>query len=286
MTQVIDIPLGEIYFDENFNCRGVIKPIDVVDLAKSIETNGLIQPIVVHPYKSNEPHMVEFRYRIIAGHRRFIAHKVLQLPTIKAIVNDVLDDTQARIANLVENLQRANLNILEEANALKAFLRVGLSEEYIASVTSTSRGWVQVRNMLLKLPEPVQREAAAGIINQTHIRDLYTILKNHPKGEEAVYDAVRDIKDARLRGTTRKLHLDARSERTNPKTKRVRGKDEITWLINHILDYFDENLATRVLAWAAGNITDAELFGDLENLAKEKKINYTIPKRISLEEEK
>src|SRR5215831_9926890 len=95
------LPTVEIFADENFNCRGTIAPFDVIDLAKSIEKNGLLQPIVVQPYVNHPPH----KYRIIVGHRRHRAYEVQGWKEIPAIIKEGLTDVQLRILNLQENLE-------------------------------------------------------------------------------------------------------------------------------------------------------------------------------------
>lgn len=281
--EIMQIPLNEIHLDEAFNCRGPIKPTDVIDLAKSIEEQGLIQPIVVHPYTPDLVAKTGKKYRIIAGHRRFVAHQVLARDSIKAVINTTLDDMGARIANFVENIQRKNLNIVEEATSLAKFFDAGMTEMDVVTKTATSRGWVQVRKMILALPEEIYKDIISGVVTQTHIRDLYTIVKNHPDGVSAVYEAVKDIKDAKLHGVTKSINLKARSEKTDKNRKRQRSKEEIMALINHLLDYFGESITTVSLAWASGNVSDEELFTEFKKEATRLGKDYIPPTMRSKE---
>ena len=80
---IYDIPLAEIFSDDEFNCRGQIAPLDVLDLAKSIQQVGLQQPIIAQPW--SEIHGKH--WRIVSGHRRYKACLVASLKSIKAIVH-------------------------------------------------------------------------------------------------------------------------------------------------------------------------------------------------------
>src|SRR5690606_25873258 len=92
--KLYEISLTDIYIDNAFNCRGAIAPIDVVDLAKSIKADGLQQPIIVEPFEHPK-----YKYRIISGHRRFVAHRVNEAKTIQCKVVTGLNEFQARRLN-------------------------------------------------------------------------------------------------------------------------------------------------------------------------------------------
>ena len=196
MPQLREVKMVEILMDEDFNCRGAIAPIDVVDLAKDIERQGLIQPITVAPL--TEPVNGKL-FKLLAGHRRFKAHIVLKKETILATVRDEpMSEIDARAINLAENLMRKDLNVLQEARAIRHFFILGLTETEVAQKLGQSRGWVQIRAMLLKLPNEVQKEVESGMISHTNVRELYAI---HKSGNmDTLYRAVRDIKDQKLRG--------------------------------------------------------------------------------------
>jgi ParB family chromosome partitioning protein len=267
--QIRAIPLNELWADEVFNCRGEFSPLQVVDLAKDIERNGLIQPILVMPIDHDE-----FKYKIVAGYRRYAAHTVLKWPTIDCIIRKNLDEKSARIVNLSENLGREDLNIVQEAKAIQPLIDLGMSQEDIAfALPNTSRGWVQVRCMLLLLPEEVQEEAAAGILNQSDIRDLNTLRHKNATDDE-IFAAVREMKDAKAAGVTRSKKVAAKLSK--PKDKNLkRDRADIFIMIDHIMSSGLPGLHTRCLAWAAGEISDRELFADLSTYADELGKNYT-----------
>jgi hypothetical protein len=172
--------------------------------------------------------------------------------------------------NLTENLERSQLNILQEAQAISVLHELGLDRETIGQKVGQSIGWVQVRLMLLDLPEDIQQEAAAGILGQHNIRDLYSLRNN----TDEMYAAVRKIKDLKAKGQ--------KSIRIRPKTesvekKRRRDPSEVYKAICHIIDNLGPCLATRALAWQNGEITDLDFFQDIKvECTKQGKL-YKVP---------
>ena len=112
----------------------------------------------------------------------------------------LLSEMDAAKLNLEENLKRQSLNILQEAKAIEKFFRAGWDDEKVIEELSVSKGWLQTRKFLLKLDEDIQLEAAAGFLNQEHIRQL-SGMKSRAQREEAV----RKIKDAKLSGDKGKI---------------------------------------------------------------------------------
>lgn len=270
MTEMVlmDVPLTQIHYDEEFNCRGPISPMDVADLAKSIERDGLMEPIALSLMPGGSG-----KYRLLAGHRRYIAHKILKRETIPATVrNEVVDEIQARVLNLTENLQRKQLNVLQEAMAIKPFKDFGLSEDETAKRLGASRGWVQVRYLLLKLPEVIQQEVAAGFVLQSDIRKIYTQFR--AGGKDAAIETAKILKDTRLLGRKkRRKEKIERSEVVKP-----RSKVEIELM----QDYFFEQtkvatVAHRLLAWCAGHISSNDMHESMKEFCEEKGLNYRIP---------
>jgi ParB/RepB/Spo0J family partition protein len=267
--EIKDLRLDNIFADPTFNCRGeAVAPIDVVDLARDIESHGLQQPIVVQPYDGYRPE--KFSYRIVSGHRRFTAFKVLKRETIPCIINTDLTEAQALILNLGENLHRKDLNILQEATALERLKMSGMSISEVAEELGKSATWVNVRYMLLELPEQIRNAAAAGMINQQQVRQLHKL-----PGMKEQLDAAAKIKNAKVRGE--KVPRIATKTKRNILKPKQRDRDDIFWMQDHVQDVIGNNFGTRCLAWAAGEISDFELFQDLQELANEKNIQYAIP---------
>ena len=135
------------------------------ELAASITENGLLQPILVREYG-------EGRYQIIAGERRFRASKLAGLSEIPAVVLDG-DDLKAAQVSVIENVQREDLNPLEEAQAYDALIRrFGLTQEQVSKQVGKSRTAITNILRLLQLPEAVLELLRRGDISEGHARAL------------------------------------------------------------------------------------------------------------------
>lgn len=138
---LIDEPKGTV--------RMEIEPASISDLAQSISEIGLLQPILLR--KDGE------RYEVVAGHRRFLAHKELGLKTIKAVVR-VLTDQEAAVLRATENLSRVDLTPIEEAAIFKDLVEShGLSLEQIGKRVGKSPGLVKRRMDMLRMPPQLQK---------------------------------------------------------------------------------------------------------------------------------
>ena len=135
------------------------------ELSASIKENGLLQPILVREYG-------EGRYQIIAGERRFRASKLAELEEIPAIILDKDDRKAAEIA-LIENIQRENLNPIEEAMAFRALAEeYDLTQEELSERVGKSRSAIANTVRLLDLPEDILEMVANGDISAGHGRTL------------------------------------------------------------------------------------------------------------------
>ena len=280
MAVQVSIPLSEIHYDENFNCRGRIAPIDVIDLAKDIRLRGQLQAVLLSPYNEEEQKELGFKYRLIAGYRRFTAHEVLsqgrdgdtRFSSIDCVIrDDMRDEAEARFLNLAENIQREDLNIVQEARALKKLEELGITETDAADRLGKSRGWVQVRYMLLRLPNDVQDEVRAGMVTQTDIRDLYSIFST--AGEGPTREAVKLLKQAKQSG--RKGVRVKTPKKKISKSHRKRG--ELFAMQDHIREQFGNGEMTVLLAWAAGEVDEADLHLALKTKAIDIGIPYKMP---------
>lgn len=277
---VLLIKLDRIWSDNDFNCRGIIVPMDVIDLVKDIDRNGLQFPIAIQPISdvkfTNEKHdtigdeVLNFDFRIVAGHRRFSAFKVLKRDTIPAMIKVGLSEVQARLLNLGENLKRQALNILQESLAIKRLRDFGLNRRQVGEELGVSTSWVQVRYNLLDLPQVIQEEAAAGILNQYQIKELYGL-----PNKDAQFEAVKKIKNARLRGE--KSVSVGKTPEQDPYKKKRQPKNVVQEMIAHMSNNIGYGLHTRTLAWANGEISSAELFFDIRQYAEDHNIEYKVP---------
>jgi ParB family chromosome partitioning protein len=153
--------------------RSVFEEEALAELVHSIREIGLLQPIVVRPVAdaaADGPH-----YELVAGERRWRAAREAGLDPIPAIVRETADDVLLRDA-LLENLHRSQLNALEEAAAYQQLLDdFGCTQEELATRIGRSRPQVSNTLRLLRLPAPVQRRVAAGVLSAGHARALLAL---------------------------------------------------------------------------------------------------------------
>ena len=139
----------------------------LMELARSIEANGVIQPIVVR--------RVGDRFQIIAGERRWRAAKNAGLKRIPSLVRDVPVERVLELS-LIENIQRQELNPIEEANAYRKLQQqLGITQEAVALRVGKDRSSVTNSLRLLRLPEDVQRLVEAGKLSMGHARALLSV---------------------------------------------------------------------------------------------------------------
>jgi ParB family transcriptional regulator, chromosome partitioning protein len=142
------------------------------ELAESIKSQGVMQPILVRQLKTGDN---AGKYEIIAGERRFRASKLAGLDTVPVLVRDVPDEAAAAMA-LIENMQREDLNPLEEAQGLQRLVKeFGLTHEQAAQAVGRSRSAASNLLRLLQLAEPVQTMLMAGDLDMGHARALLTL---------------------------------------------------------------------------------------------------------------
>ena len=142
----------------------------LAELADSIRAQGIMQPILVRPLDAQKD-----RYEIIAGERRFRAAQLAGLTEVPVLVRDVADEHAAAMA-LIENIQREDLNPLEEAQGVKRLIEeFGLTHEQAATAIGRSRSATSNLLRLLNLAAPVQTMLLAGDIDMGHARALLAV---------------------------------------------------------------------------------------------------------------
>lgn len=157
----------------------------IFELAQSIRENGLIQPIVVRPNGE--------RFEIIAGERRYRAMLMLGLSEVSAIVYEDIDDKKSATLALIENIQRENLNVYEEAKAYKAILiNEGITQSELARRMGKSQSSIANKIRLLELPTPVLDSLHKKEITERHARALLSVEK------ENVENVLQEIKKKKL----------------------------------------------------------------------------------------
>ncbi len=163
----LQIPLDDIERNP-YQTRSRFDEAALAELAQSIAATGVVQPVVVRPLSAG-------RYQLIAGERRWLASRQAGKPTIPAVVLDASDE-QTMEMTIVENLQRADLNPMEQA---RAYERLGrefqLTQEQMAKRTGKDRASVANFLRLLRLPQAVQHRVEAGELSFGHARTLLAL---------------------------------------------------------------------------------------------------------------
>lgn len=150
-----------------FQPRRAMAPGPMDDLIASIKARGILQPLLARP-DPQRPGV----YQIIAGERRWRAAQAAGLHDVPVLVRD-LPDTDAMAASLVENLQRQDLNPMEEAEGYQRLIEeFGLTQEQLASSVGKSRSHVANTLRLLNLPDSVRADVANGLLTAGHARAL------------------------------------------------------------------------------------------------------------------
>ncbi|MBE6149641.1 MAG: ParB/RepB/Spo0J family partition protein [Firmicutes bacterium] len=214
--EVIEIRLDELR-PNPYQPRKIFKDEALQELAASIKENGVFQPIIAK--KSIKG------YEIIAGERRYRASKLAGLETIPAIVRDFTEQQMIEIA-LLENLQRENLNAIEEALAYKSMIeKLNLTQEELSKKVSKSRSHITNMLGLLRLPLEVQQMISDGSISMGHARVLSKLEDNNKIIEYAnkiVEDKlpVRDIEEITIEDD-KKVQIKRRERIINQEYKYV-----------------------------------------------------------------
>lgn len=257
---VYNVPLNDIWVDYSFNCRNSFTPQSVKALADSIEkVGGLEIPVILQRREDSQLSFSE-PYRLIAGFRRHEAIKTfLKRDWIEANIRYSLSDADAEILNLTENLERKDLNPLEEAQAITRRFPPGTSLRTIATALNRDTHWVHQRLRLMELPEELRGKVAAKILT---LLDVDAICKLPAEEQMA---AANELIAARGKHK-RKLNVNPRYRR---KFRYRRGKEEINAKVGELMEAGLSGLATRMGAWCAGYVSDDEFAVDiLEEIAK------------------
>lgn len=138
-----------------YNPRGAVEPSTVQDLADSIREKGILEPLLVSPIRANGRNWKIDRYQVIVGHRRLAAAKIAELAQVPCIIRECSEVEQEEIM-LVENLQREDLTLLQEARAYQRLIDHGCTQTDIARKIGMGQAVVSQRLQILQLPHPVQ----------------------------------------------------------------------------------------------------------------------------------
>lgn len=192
--------------------RRDFRPDALQELASSIRVKGVIQPLIVRV-------LMDGRYEIVAGERRWRAAQLAQLHEVPVIVRDFTDSEVMEVA-IIENIQRADLNAIEEALAFRQLMdRFGHTQEKLAEALSKSRSHIANLLRLLSLPDEVQAHVREGTLSAGHARALVTSANSAELAKQVIAKnlSVREtellVRDPRKNGPSKKSGPRAKAEK-------------------------------------------------------------------------
>ena len=226
--EIIELNLDELR-PNPYQPRKVFKDEALEELASSIKEHGVFQPIIVK--KSIKG------YEIIAGERRVRASKMAGLTKIPAIIRNLNDEQMMEIA-LLENLQRENLNCIEEAEAYRTMInRLNLTQDELSNKVGKSRSYITNILGLLRLPEEVQKMIANNEITMGHARVLSKL-----EDEEKIIEMAHQIVESKT--TVRELEeLGTNEKKKNTIERHVKPSSNE---YKYVEDLLREKLDTKV----------------------------------------
>ena len=176
---ILELSISEIQVNP-FQPRLYFDPAQLEELSSSIKEYGVLQPVIVR--------VVDGRYQLVSGERRFRASKLAQKETIPALIRQLSDREVAEMA-LIENLQREDLNYFEEAEGYARLIQeFQITQEEVAKKMGKSQPTIANKLRLLQISEKVRREISVDVITERHVRSLLKL-----KNEEQQLDVLNRI---------------------------------------------------------------------------------------------
>lgn len=219
------LPIGDIEPDRG-QPRTKFSEEALAELEASIREFGILQPLLVRP-------MSDGSYRIVAGERRYRAARRAELKEVPVIIKSLTDAEAAAIA-LIENLQREDLNPIEEAAGIRKLIEeFGLTQEETAERLSKSRPAIANSLRLLALPKDVMKMVEEGLLSAGHARALLGL-----EDEEEIYDIAKEIVEKQLsvRQTEQLVKaLKKPKKAASPKKSRDKFYDEVELALSGVL---------------------------------------------------
>lgn len=215
------LPIGDLQ-PGKYQPRTRMDPGSLEDLAASIKAQGLIQPISVRPVGN------EGRYEIIAGERRWRAAQIAGLAAVAVLIRDIPDDA-ALAMSLIENIQREDLNPLEEAAGLQRLIdEFSMTHQQAADAVGRSRSATSNLLRLLQLAKPAQDLLMAGDIEMGHARALLAVTKSEQGRLAAeIADKGYSVRETERR-VARELHPPAHKTASEKSRDLVRIEEDLS----------------------------------------------------------
>ena len=223
-----ELPISQIKVNP-YQPRKEFDEASLQELADSIREHGIIQPLLVRSYKDH--------YQLIAGERRWRAAQIVGLKFVPVVIRDYNDQQMMEIA-LVENLQREDLNPLEEAEAYNKLIQeFGLTQEEVAQKVGKSRPAVSNTLRLLQLPEEIKQLVAKNVISMGHARTILSLTD-----QELQHKVCKEIIEKNLSvRETEELVYSLQQKNVTRETKKAKPKykdPQWTYLENRLVQHF------------------------------------------------
>ncbi len=191
------------YFDEK----------KLEELANSIRTNGVIQPLIVRETQNG--------YELVAGERRWRASRLANIRRVPCIIRN-FDDKQNAIVAIIENMQREDLNPIEEAMGLRSMTeKYGFTQEQVSASLGRSRTYIANSIRLLKLPEEIQKYVSSGQMSAAHGRTIINIEDKEKQKQIADKIIKNDLSVRATEKLAEKIKDELKPERKRRKTKKI-----------------------------------------------------------------
>ncbi len=228
---------------------------ELIELAQSIRSNGIVQPILVRPKGK--------QYQIVAGERRWRAAQRAELAKIPAVIRDVSDDKLLELA-LIENIQRQELNPIEEAKAYKKLIeKLGLTQEKVARQVGKTRTFITNYLRLLKLPQKIIGFVEEGKLSVGHARALLAV-DDEPLQMELAGRIMKTSWSVRETENAVKK-INAGEKKTPPKIKKEVSKDpNIKRAESKLRRYYGTHVRIEPRAGNGSGRIEFEYYGDAD----------------------
>ena len=233
----LSVPLGKIYPNPD-QPRKTFNEEGLKELADSIREQGIIQPIIVEEYGSG--------YRIIAGERRFRAAQLAHLAELPVLVRSFSEEQKLEIA-LIENIQREDLNPIEEAQGYRQLIdQTGLSQDEVAKKVGKNRSTVANSLRLLKMSREMQDALSYGKLTAGHARALLSII--NPADQMILFSRIiadgLSVREAEAQAGD--LNRGGRATQTDRSPSSIKRKDpELSSIEQRLIDLFGTKVSVK-----------------------------------------
>lgn len=256
-ARTVSLPIGEVVPNRD-QPRKRFDEEALAELAASVAQHGVLQPLLVRP-------MPDGTYQLVAGERRWRASQMAGLTEVPVVIRD-MDDKEAAELALIENLQREDLDPMEEALGYRTLIEgYGMTQEQAAEVVNKSRPAVANALRLLHLPQPVAEMVSAGQLSAGHARAVLAFADEQAQIEAAKAAVARELTVRQLEKLAKAAKAADKPAKEKPIVRRDTLYDEVELSLREEL-----GRQVRVTVGSKGGTLQVEFFDldDLKALAK------------------